>query len=92
MIKTIFQKSNEREEQEMKDLVIHMAKMLVDHPEDVVVNAVEGESSVILELKVAQEDIGKVIGKQGRTAKAMRSILSACAKKQKKECYLKILE
>jgi len=92
MIKTIFQKSNEREEQNMKDLVIHMAKMLVDNPEQVVVNAVEGESSVILELKVAQEDIGKVIGKQGRTAKAMRSILSAAAKKQKKECYLKILE
>jgi predicted RNA-binding protein YlqC (UPF0109 family) len=92
MIKNYTPKSNEREEQNMKDLVIHMAKSLVDRPDEVVVNAVEGESSVILELKVAQEDIGKVIGKQGRTAKAMRSILSACAKKQKKECYLKILE
>ncbi len=91
-IKSIFQNPTKERELKMKELVLYMAKSLVDHPEEVVVNAVEGESSIILELKVAQEDIGKVIGKQGRTAKAMRSILSAAAKKQKKECYLKILE
>lgn len=77
---------------EMKNLVQLMAEALVDHPEQVNVNAVEGENSVILELKVAPDDIGKVIGKGGQTAKAMRKILSAAATKLKKKSLLQIVE
>lgn len=77
---------------EMKNLVQFMAEALVDHPEQVNVNAVEGENSVILELKVAPDDIGKVIGKGGQTAKAMRKILSAAATKLKKKSLLQIVE
>ncbi len=80
------------EEIGMKDLVMYMAQALVDHPEQVEVNAVEGESSVILELKVAQDDVGKVIGKGGQTAKAMRKVLSAAATKLKKKSMLQIIE
>ena len=76
----------------MKDLVLYMAQALVDHPEQVEVNAVEGESSVILELKVASDDVGKVIGKGGQTAKAMRKVLSAAATKLKKKSMLQIVE
>jgi predicted RNA-binding protein YlqC (UPF0109 family) len=76
----------------MKDLVRYMAEALVDHPEKVEVNCVEGENSVILELKVAPEDVGKVIGKGGQTAKAMRKILSAAATKLKKRSLLQIIE
>ena len=77
---------------EMKNLVQLMAEALVDHPEQVNVNAVEGENSIILELKVAPDDIGKVIGKGGQTAKAMRKILSAAATKLKKKSLLQIVE
>lgn len=76
----------------MKDLIMYMARALVDHPEQVQVNAVEGESSVILELKVAPDDIGKVIGKGGQTAKAMRKVLSAAATKLRKKSMLQIVE
>lgn len=76
----------------MKELVLYMARALVDHPEKVEVNAVEGENSVILELKVAQDDVGKVIGKGGQTAKAMRKVLSAAATKLKKKSMLQIVE
>ena len=76
----------------MKDLVLYMAQALVDHPEKVVVTAVEGENSVILELKVAPDDVGKVIGKGGQTAKAMRKVLSAAATKLKKKSMLQIVE
>jgi predicted RNA-binding protein YlqC (UPF0109 family) len=76
----------------MKELVQYMAEALVDEPEKVQVNVVEGENSIILELKVAPEDIGKVIGKSGRTAKAMRTILSAAATKLKKRSILEIVE
>jgi predicted RNA-binding protein YlqC (UPF0109 family) len=76
----------------MKQLVQYMAEALVDEPEKVQVNIVEGENSIILELKVAPEDIGKVIGKSGRTAKAMRTILSAAATKLKKRSILEIVE
>ena len=76
----------------MKDLVKYMAEALVDHPEKVEVNVVEGENSIILELKVAPEDVGKVIGKGGQTAKAMRKILSAAATKLKKKSLLQIVE
>ncbi|MCX7766121.1 MAG: KH domain-containing protein [Candidatus Sumerlaeia bacterium] len=76
----------------MKDLVKFMAEALVDYPEKVQVNVVEGENSVIMELKVAPEDVGKVIGKGGATAKAMRKILSAAATKLKKKSLLQIIE
>ncbi|MFH0795034.1 MAG: KH domain-containing protein [bacterium] len=76
----------------MKELVRIMAEALVDHPEQVVVTIVEGENSVILELKVAPDDVGKVIGKGGQTAKAMRKILSAAATKLRKKSLLQIME
>jgi predicted RNA-binding protein YlqC (UPF0109 family) len=76
----------------MKDLVERMAKALVDKPEDVVVNEVDGEKTTVYELRVAQTDLGKVIGKQGKTARAMRTILSASGTKIGKRCVLEILE
>ncbi len=76
----------------LKDLVQYMAEALVDFPEKVEVKAVEGDNSVILELKVAPEDVGKVIGKGGQTAKAMRKIVSAAATKLKKKSLLQIVE
>ena len=75
-----------------KDLVEFMAKSLVDDPESVVVNMIEGEQSTIIELKVAEDDIGKVIGKHGRIAKAVRTILSASANKAGKRFVLEILD
>ncbi len=75
-----------------KDLVEYIVKSLVDVPEEVNVNVIEGEKSTILELKVATEDIGKVIGKQGRIAKAIRTILSASATKSGKHAVLEILD
>jgi predicted RNA-binding protein YlqC (UPF0109 family) len=75
-----------------KDLVEYIAKSLVDHPNSVEVNVIEGEKSTILELKVAQEDIGKVIGKSGRIARAIRTILSAAAAKTEKRVVLEILD
>jgi predicted RNA-binding protein YlqC (UPF0109 family) len=75
-----------------KDLVEYIVKSLVDSPEDVTVNVIEGEKSTILELKVATPDIGKVIGKQGRIAKAIRTILSASATKSGKHAVLEILD
>ncbi|MBN2532937.1 MAG: KH domain-containing protein [Spirochaetales bacterium] len=75
-----------------KDLVEYIAKSLVDHPDSVEVNVIEGEKSTILELKVAQEDIGKVIGKSGRIARAIRTILSAAAAKTEKRVVLEILD
>lgn len=76
----------------MKNLIEFIAKSLVDHPEDVQVSEVEGEQTTVLELKVAQDDLGKVIGKQGRTARALRTILSAASTKAKKRTVLEILE
>jgi predicted RNA-binding protein YlqC (UPF0109 family) len=76
----------------MKELITYIAKALVDHPEEVVVDEVEGNQTSVLELKVAKEDLGKVIGKQGRTARAMRTILSAASAKVKKRTVLEILE
>ncbi|MBQ0070340.1 MAG: KH domain-containing protein [Spirochaetales bacterium] len=75
-----------------KELVEFMVKSLVDVPEEVYVNVIEGEKSTILELRVAQEDVGKVIGKQGRIAKAIRTILSASATKGGKRATLEILD
>jgi hypothetical protein len=76
----------------MKDLVAYIAKALVDKPEEVVVTEIEGEQTSVIELKVAKEDLGKVIGKQGRTARAMRTILSAASTKINKRSVLEIIE
>jgi predicted RNA-binding protein YlqC (UPF0109 family) len=76
----------------MKDLIKHIAQALVDHPEQVSVSEVEGNQTSVLELKVAKDDLGKVIGKQGRTARAMRTILSAASAKIKKRTVLEIVE
>jgi predicted RNA-binding protein YlqC (UPF0109 family) len=76
----------------MKDLISYIAQALVDHPEEVSVTEVEGNQTSVLELKVAKEDIGKVIGKQGRTARAMRTILGAASAKLKKRTVLEIIE
>jgi hypothetical protein len=75
-----------------KDLVEYIAKSLVDDPENVSVSIIEGEKSTILELRVSQEDIGKVIGKHGRIAKAVRTVLSAAASKSGKRVVLEILD
>jgi len=75
-----------------KELVEFIAKRLVDDPEGVVVNVIEGEKSTILELKVSDNDIGKVIGKHGRIAKAVRTILSAAATRTGKRVVLEILD
>ena len=76
----------------MKELVEQIAKALVDSPDEVVVNAIEGEQTIVLELRVAPSDLGKVIGKQGRTARSIRTILSAAGMKLKKRFTLEILE
>ncbi|MBI4469853.1 MAG: KH domain-containing protein [Acidobacteria bacterium] len=76
----------------MKELIEMIARALVDQPEKVEVNEVGGESTVVLELRVAQPDLGKVIGKQGRTARAIRTILGAAGMKLKKRFVLEILE
>lgn len=75
----------------MKELVEIIAKSLVDNPNEVVVNEVEGEQSIILELKVAPEDMGKVIGKQGRIAKAIRTVVKAAAVKEEKRVVVEII-
>lgn len=75
-----------------KELVEYIAKALVDDPSGVNVNEIEGEKSTILELKVSDGDIGKVIGKHGRIAKAIRTILSAAATKKDKRVVLEILD
>jgi predicted RNA-binding protein YlqC (UPF0109 family) len=80
------------EVRDMKDLIAYIAKALVDKPEEVVVTEIEGEQTSVIELKVAKEDLGKVIGKQGRTARAMRTILSASSTKLKKRAVLEIIE
>ena len=76
----------------MKELVEIIAKALVDKPDAVVVNTVEGEQVTVLELKVDPADLGKVIGRQGRTAKSIRTILGAAGMKMKKRLTLEILE
>jgi len=76
----------------MKDLIGYIARALVDNPDEVSVSEVEGNQTSVLELKVAKEDLGKVIGKQGRTARAMRTILSAASAKVKKRTVLEIIE
>jgi len=76
----------------MKELIKYIAEALVDNPEQVSVAEVEGNQTSVLELKVSKEDLGKIIGKQGRTARAMRTILSAASAKEKKRVVLEIVE
>jgi len=76
----------------MKNLIEYIAKVLVDNPDDVSVTELEGKQTSVIELRVAKEDLGKVIGKQGRTARAMRTILGAASTKLKKRSVLEILE
>lgn len=76
----------------MKELVEVIAKSLVDNPSEVSVNELQGEQSIILELKVAPEDMGKVIGKQGRIAKAIRSVVKAAAIKNDKKVVVEIID
>ncbi len=76
----------------MKDLLVEIARALVDNPDDVNVTEVEGEQTTVLELRVREEDLGKVIGRQGRTARALRTLLSAAGMKVHKRFVLEILE
>ena len=76
----------------MKDLVIEIVRALVDQPEAVSVNLIESDQTAVLEVRVAKTDIGKVIGKQGRTAQAIRTILSAAAGKAHKRYFLEIID
>lgn len=76
----------------LKELVDYIAKALVDEPDHVEVHEIEGEQTSVIELKVAKDDLGKVIGRQGRTARAMRTILSAASTKVRKRSVLEILE
>jgi predicted RNA-binding protein YlqC (UPF0109 family) len=75
-----------------KDLLEEIARALVDHPDDVQVTEIEGEQTSVLELRVREEDLGKVIGRQGRTARALRTLLSAAGMKVRKRFVLEILE
>ena len=76
----------------MKDLIAYIAKALVDKPEEVVVTETEGEQTSVIELRVAKEDLGKIIGKQGRTAQAIRTILTAASTKIRKRAILELIE
>jgi uncharacterized protein len=79
-------------EPSLRELIGYLARGLVDHPEEVEVEEVEETDALVFELKVAEEDLGKVIGKQGRTAKALRTILSAASAKSRRRVILEILE
>jgi len=76
----------------MKELLTKIAKALVDNPEEVEVNEIEGEKSIILELQVAEEDMGKIIGKQGRIVKAIRVVIKAAALKKSKRVVVEIIQ
>jgi predicted RNA-binding protein YlqC (UPF0109 family) len=76
----------------MKDLITEIVKALVDQPEEVSVNEIGGDHTTVLEVRVAKTDMGKVIGKQGRTAQAIRAIMSAAAGKARKRYILEIVE
>lgn len=76
----------------LSGLIEYLARGLVDHPEEVVVEEVDEPDALVFELKVAEQDLGKVIGKQGRTAKALRTVLSAASSKSRRRVLLEILE
>ncbi len=80
------------EHSSLKDLVVFMAQSLVDFPEQVEVTEMVGEQTTVFELKVAKEDLGKIIGKQGRTARSLRTILNAASTKLRKRSVLEIIE
>ena len=77
---------------EMKDLITYIAKLLVDQPDLVKVTEIEGETTSVIELSVAKEDIGKIIGKQGKTATAIRTIMNAASNKMKRRSVLEIID
>jgi len=77
---------------ELRELVLFLAKALVDNPDEVEVHEVQAEQTTVLELRVAKGDMGKVIGKQGRTAKALRTVVNAAATKMRKRAVLEIVE
>lgn len=77
---------------EMRELIAYVVRFLVDHPDEVEVREIEGEQTRVLELRVAKGDMGKVIGKQGRTARALRTILAAASARLNKRTVLEILE
>ena len=77
---------------ELAKMIEYMAKMLVDLPDQVSVNEIEGENTTVIELKVAKEDLGKIIGKQGRTARAVRTVLNGASTKLRKRTVLEIIE
>jgi uncharacterized protein len=76
----------------LRTLIEFIAKSLVDHPDHVDVKEIEGEKTTIIELRVAEDDLGKIIGRHGRTAKAMRTVINAAATKEQKRAVLEILE
>ena len=76
----------------MKDLVLYLAKSLVDNPDAVEVNETQDETTSVLKLKVAKEDLGRIIGKQGRTAKSIRTIVNAAASRQNRKVVLELIE
>ncbi len=78
--------------EQLKELVTYIAKALVDNPDKVEVHEIAGEQTSVIELRVEQSDLGKIIGKQGKTARAIRTILGAAASKMKKRAVLEILE
>lgn len=78
--------------EQLQDLIAYIAKSLVDDPGQVEVNAVEGDRTIIVELVVSPEDLGKVIGREGRTARAMRTLLAATSARNQKRAVLEILE
>jgi uncharacterized protein len=80
------------DEGSLKEVIETIVKALVDYPDEVAVTEIDGESTTVLELRVAPQDLGKVIGKQGRTARAMRTLLRAAGMKLKKRFVLEILE
>jgi len=77
---------------ELSKMIEYMARMLVDLPDQVEVNEIEGENTTVIELKVAKEDLGKIIGKQGRTARAVRTVLNGASTKLRKRTVLEIIE
>jgi uncharacterized protein len=77
---------------ELAKMIEYMARMLVDFPDQVDVNEIEGENTTVVELKVAKEDLGKIIGKQGRTARAVRTVLNGASTKLRKRTVLEIVE
>lgn len=76
----------------VKEMVEHIAKLIVDKPDEVKVNVLEGAQTTVIELKVAKEDLGKVIGREGRNAKAIRTLLTAIGNRLRKRIHLEIIE